>query len=289
MSRKIIVLGDPTSHGGKVISGSPTQAINGKPIARLGDQVQCPLKGHGVNAIVEGDPGFLINGVPVALEGHKTECGCSLIGTSSATRGGSGGSGGSSAEGASSFIKTAFAMNTTSASNPLSPQNQSSDTQFESLEKDDSSVVVIRLTRKWQTPESTIGEFFIEGTSIRGYMLEEKGPSTTKSGLQQRVPAGEYELVWHRGARFSKALRLRNALVPDARAILIHVGNTANDTEGCLLPGSGKASNTVNGSFEMTKKIYQYIEQKGFEGEIFKDGAKVKGGAKLVISEEFIK
>ena len=87
MARKIIVLGDSTDHGGQVISGSPTQAINGKPIARVGDKVDCPRKGHGVNAIVEGDPDYLVNGLPVALDGHKTECGCALIGSVAATRG----------------------------------------------------------------------------------------------------------------------------------------------------------------------------------------------------------
>ena len=64
MGRKIIVVGDPTDHGGRVISGSPTQKINGKAIARLGDQVNCPKKGHGVNDIVEGDASMLINGIP---------------------------------------------------------------------------------------------------------------------------------------------------------------------------------------------------------------------------------
>lgn len=87
MARKIIVLGDPTSHGGQVISGSSLHTIDGKPIARLGDQVSCPIKGHGTNPIVEGDPNCLIGGLPVALEGHKTQCGCSLIGTVSATCG----------------------------------------------------------------------------------------------------------------------------------------------------------------------------------------------------------
>jgi uncharacterized Zn-binding protein involved in type VI secretion len=87
MGRKIIVVGDPTDHGGQVISGSPTQQINGKAIARLGDQVDCPQKGHGVNAIVEGDPSMLINGIPVALAGHKTACGCTLLGTSNAEHG----------------------------------------------------------------------------------------------------------------------------------------------------------------------------------------------------------
>ncbi len=282
MGRKIIVVGDPTDHGGQVISGSPTQQINGKAIARLGDQVDCPQKGHGVNAIVEGDASMLINGIPVALDGHKTACGCRLVGSVSSTHGGAG------MQGVSPIIKTALAINSRTASPHLLPLNLSSDSQAESLGMVDSFGIVIRLIRKWQSTESTIGEFSIEGSAIQGYMLEEKGPSTTQSGLQQRVPAGEYELVWHQGTRFSKALRLRNELVPDARAILIHVGNTAGDTEGCLLPGSGKASNTVTGSREMTKKIYQHIEQKGYEGGSFKNGAKVKGGAKLIISEDFI-
>ncbi|MFM7024977.1 MAG: PAAR domain-containing protein [Limnohabitans sp.] len=86
MARKIIVLGDATSHGGEVISGSPTSRIDGKAIARVGDKVSCPIQGHGTNAIVEGDPGLLVDGLPAALEGHKTECGCSLIGSAAATR-----------------------------------------------------------------------------------------------------------------------------------------------------------------------------------------------------------
>jgi len=84
--RKIIVVGDLTSHGGSVISGSPTRFIHGKAIARKGDKVSCPQTypggaPHGDNPIVEGDSSCLIDSIPVALEGHKTACGCSLIGT----------------------------------------------------------------------------------------------------------------------------------------------------------------------------------------------------------------
>ncbi|KAF4529968.1 hypothetical protein B566_EDAN018274 [Ephemera danica] len=81
MPRKIIVLNDTTTHGGKVISGAPGHTIDGRPIARLGDTVSCPQPGHGVNKIIEGDTSFCIGGRPVALEGHKTECGCALIGS----------------------------------------------------------------------------------------------------------------------------------------------------------------------------------------------------------------
>lgn len=86
MGRKIVVVGDSTSHGGVVISGSPIRLLDGKPIARLGDMVSCPLKypnkkPHGINPIIEGEPAFGINGVPVALHGHKTACGCTLNGS----------------------------------------------------------------------------------------------------------------------------------------------------------------------------------------------------------------
>ncbi|MDB5768238.1 MAG: repeat containing protein [Collimonas fungivorans] len=92
MALKIIVVGDSTSHGGHVISGSPTHNILDKPIARLGDLVECPLvypggKPHGVNKIIEGHSTFILDGIPVALEGHKTECGCTLIGSIGATVG----------------------------------------------------------------------------------------------------------------------------------------------------------------------------------------------------------
>lgn len=79
MTRRIIVVGDPTSHGGHVITGADNNTVMDKPIARLGDLVECPA--HGVNPIVEGEASYDIGGRPVALEGHRTECGSLLIAT----------------------------------------------------------------------------------------------------------------------------------------------------------------------------------------------------------------
>lgn len=80
----IIVVGDMTSHGGKVITGDTNNTWYGKPIARLGDLVECPAlypngSPHGINAIIEGCSSYLVNGVPIALHGHKCQCGCTLI------------------------------------------------------------------------------------------------------------------------------------------------------------------------------------------------------------------
>nr|WP_315219350.1 PAAR domain-containing protein [uncultured Duganella sp.] len=79
MSIPIVRLGDVTSHGGSVVSASPTHRIGGLGIARMGDQVSCPIPGHGVNIILEGATTYLIAGRMVALQGHKCACGCALI------------------------------------------------------------------------------------------------------------------------------------------------------------------------------------------------------------------
>jgi uncharacterized Zn-binding protein involved in type VI secretion len=74
----VIRLGDSTDHGGMVVSATHEVTDMGKPIACVGDQVQCP-KCEGVFPIVEGDPDCIIGGSPVAFDGHKTACGASLI------------------------------------------------------------------------------------------------------------------------------------------------------------------------------------------------------------------
>lgn len=79
--RNVIRLGDPTSHGGTVITASSQTIIKGKQVARVGDLVACPIPGHGVNPIIEGDANFIDEGKSVALQGHKSACGCSLIST----------------------------------------------------------------------------------------------------------------------------------------------------------------------------------------------------------------
>lgn len=79
--KRVIRLGDPTSHGGNVVSAASNVSIMGIQVARLGDSCTCPIPGHGGCTIVEGDPTHTIDGIPVAYEGHHTSCGATLIAT----------------------------------------------------------------------------------------------------------------------------------------------------------------------------------------------------------------
>ena len=49
--RGVIRLGDPTTHGGSVITGSSQTIVKGKPIARVGHLVALPITGHGEKTI----------------------------------------------------------------------------------------------------------------------------------------------------------------------------------------------------------------------------------------------
>jgi uncharacterized Zn-binding protein involved in type VI secretion len=74
----IACVGDGTTHGGFIITGSDTMDILGRKAARVGDLVSCPE--HGVNAIIEGsDFAMDPDGRKFAMHGHRTACGCRLI------------------------------------------------------------------------------------------------------------------------------------------------------------------------------------------------------------------
>lgn len=82
--RAVIRVGDPTTHGGKVLEGDPRATARGRAIARKGHQTWCPqCKGN--FPIREGSDRASFFGAGTALEGMATACGAKLIATT--TRG----------------------------------------------------------------------------------------------------------------------------------------------------------------------------------------------------------
>lgn len=80
--RNVIRVGDPTSHGGRVIDTSAKHVrVSGRPVALVGDRCICPMTGHQNCVIVSGNCNHTVNGKAVAYDGDKTSCGATLIST----------------------------------------------------------------------------------------------------------------------------------------------------------------------------------------------------------------
>ncbi|CAG9211684.1 PAAR domain-containing protein [Burkholderia vietnamiensis] len=75
----LILLGDSTDHGGKVITASKKMKFGGRFVARKGDEVSCPKHDIKPNLIIDGDETMADDGVPIARHGYRAMCGCRLI------------------------------------------------------------------------------------------------------------------------------------------------------------------------------------------------------------------
>lgn len=84
MARAMICVGDTTTHGGRVLEGSATATIEGKPIAGVGHKVLCP-QCKGIFPILPTGRQYshTFDGRETAVEGMKTACGATLIASQS--------------------------------------------------------------------------------------------------------------------------------------------------------------------------------------------------------------
>lgn len=74
------------------------------------------------------------------------------------------------------------------------------------------------------------------------------------------IPRGTYNVVLHMSPRFKKTLPMLEN-VPGFEYILIHQGNWAKNTEGCILVGSAKVSDVmIGGSKTAFDKLMPKIE-----------------------------
>jgi hypothetical protein len=102
----------------------------------------------------------------------------------------------------------------------------------------------LELKRKWFTPNSTIGELFVDGV-FECFVLEDcYRPNEPKVPGKTAIPTGRYEVRITPSPRFKRDLPLLLG-VPGFEGVRIHPGNTPADTEGCLLPGRVRGDDRV--------------------------------------------
>lgn len=132
----------------------------------------------------------------------------------------------------------------------------------------------LKLIRRYFSEEYTIGSLLIDGVKFCD-TLEDKTRDTNKDGdlndpgegkvaAQTAIPFGTYQVVLNVSPRFKRELpRLLN--VPDFDGVLIHRGNTATDTAGCILIGENKVKGKVIKStpyeIELVKRLKEAIKK----------------------------
>ena len=80
MGKLVAVVGDRTTKGGYIITGSGPATCGGRSIALVGDLVTCP-KCRSKGQIVEGAPNLTFHGKPAAYHGCRVACKCTPVGS----------------------------------------------------------------------------------------------------------------------------------------------------------------------------------------------------------------
>jgi hypothetical protein len=113
---------------------------------------------------------------------------------------------------------------------------------------------------------STIGELSVDG-QFECYTLEDKVRLVKIKGVTA-IPAGRYEVIINYSQRFNRQLPLLMN-VPDFEGVRIHPGNTAADTEGCILVGQTKGEGFVGQSRLAFEQLFNKLQAASVTGKIF--------------------
>jgi hypothetical protein len=122
----------------------------------------------------------------------------------------------------------------------------------------------LRVERKWLTAAATIGLLTVDGVN-ECFTLEDKVRAEKVYG-ETAIPAGTYNVVITHSKRFKRDLPLLED-VPNFEGVRIHPGNTAADTDGCLLVGTSKGPDVIFESRKAFDALYNKIKSALDAGE----------------------
>ena len=125
----------------------------------------------------------------------------------------------------------------------------------------------LSLIRKSQYEDFTLGELSIDGQFFC-YTVEDKvRPLGEKVFGKTAIPAGNYKVIINMSNHFKKEMPLL-LNVPGFEGVRIHSGNTADDSEGCIIIGMVKTENGVGMSRVAFTKLMDKIKGKELTIEI---------------------
>lgn len=125
----------------------------------------------------------------------------------------------------------------------------------------------LKLKRQDYSDSRTIGRLSIDGEDFC-WTLEDAVRTGPKVYGKTAIPAGTYAVKLTMSPRFARILPLLID-VPGFDGVRIHPGNTAADTEGCLLVGTGRTNDAITGSRDAFNALMARLEHAaGIEIEV---------------------
>jgi len=112
--------------------------------------------------------------------------------------------------------------------------------------------MLLRVDRRYKKSAYTIGKLYVDGVYVCDTLEDAVRPY--KIAHETAIPAGTYELTmnaispkfqYHKWALPYGGFIPRLLDVPNYSGVLIHPGNTAADTDGCILVGRNRAVGKV--------------------------------------------
>lgn len=133
----------------------------------------------------------------------------------------------------------------------------------------------LRLERRHFKDTYTIGNLYVDDTFFSN-TLEDKNRDVNKNGKFDNgeskvygktcIPFGTYKIVVNMSPKFKRELpRLLD--VPSFEGILIHRGNTAEDSAGCILVGENKEVGKVLNSTPYEERLVKMMKEAIARGE----------------------
>jgi len=124
----------------------------------------------------------------------------------------------------------------------------------------------LRLERTERSGNSTIGELSVDG-QFECYTLEDlERPKKIKG--ETAISVGRYEVIINHSQRFGRLLPLL-LNVPEFEGVRIHPGNTAADTEGCILVGVTKSEGFIGQSRVAFEQLFNKLKAASGAEKIF--------------------
>lgn len=126
----------------------------------------------------------------------------------------------------------------------------------------------LRVERLWKKKDYTIGRMYVDG-KLFSNTLEDRVRDLSKEQKvygKTAIPAGTYKVIYNWSPKFRRNLpRLLN--VPYFEGILIHPGNTAEDSAGCILVGNNSIKGRLTESRYTSDRLNTMVDAAQKRGE----------------------